>query len=85
MVLGGSSAPRIQHHPPAPGLCRRTGAKVSVDGGGQSQKCYSSSGNSNRGFGGWWREVFLSWGCVEVVLLHLSIRSAALKVGWACA
>ena len=42
----------------------------------------SLSGNSNRRLGGW-REVFLTWGRVEVVLLHLSIRSLVLQIGWA--
>lgn len=60
-------------HPASPSSAR-AGMKLSVSGG-QSQK--------ETAIGIWreWREVFLTWECVEAVLLDLSIRSLVLKVG----
>lgn len=69
-VLGGQLCPPR----PASPSSARAGMKLSVSGG-QSQK--------ETAIGIWreWREVFLTWGCVEAVLLDLSIRSLVLKVG----
>lgn len=76
---GGSSVPHLQHHHPARAVpqgqwetaCRQR-AKPEVPFVSKQQWVFV--------------EVFLSWGFAEVVLLlHLSIRSPVLKIGWACA
>lgn len=68
------------------GKCRRAGVKMSADGG-QSQKRYLCRETAIGIWGGrgGFREVFLTWVCVEVELLHLSVRSLVLTVGWASA